>query len=139
MAKTTTNSGSRKGGKTEEGKKFVTSSRIATKHELRTAMNERASKINTPDLSKFDLKSFAAPTVSHPIAFPEHPMTLSTIQEGLLDLKEEDMLSMSLRLSAKTDIRAAIRMIQDINTESPSALSKIPSYILDIIVAYGNE
>lgn len=67
-------------------------------------------------------------------------MTLSVIQEALTDLRKDDMLSMAIRLAAKTDIRQCILMLQEIHSANSTVLSGIiEEYILNLIISYQSE
>lgn len=69
--------------------------------------------------------------------FPEDPLTLATIQEGLLSISGTDILSLSIRLGAKTDIRRTIVMIQEMYSRGTTLLKDIPN--IELILAYESK
>lgn len=72
----------------------------------------------------------------HPTNFPENPLNLSIIQEALLNCKGTDILSLSLRLGAKTDIRDTIKWIIQYHSGNPDLIVDIVGeYPLELILA----
>lgn len=91
-------------------------------------------------LKKFNEMADALPMSSHPRPFPENPHTLSVIQEALLSLTGTDVLTLSFRLGAKSDIRATIKWIQEMYPDAPTLIQTlIPDYPLDLIIAYAER
>lgn len=72
-----------------------------------------------------------------PSSFPENPLELSIIQEHLLDIKGTDVLSLAIRLGAKTDIRAIIAELQTMHEMNATLIATlIDEYPLELILAY---
>lgn len=91
--------------------------------------------VSKANLSVTSLKEKMIGINSH---FPEDAVTLSVIQDALDEITGTDILSLSIKLGSKTDIRATIKFIQETNVANSSLLMRlIPDYPLQLILAYG--